>query len=374
MSSSKSNTSCSSREAKVEFIVGIFVTVLLVALGVFTIVVSGTSFFKDGNFKIVVVLPDAMGLRRNDPVIAKGTTVGTVGDVYYAKDGVHVAAELTAPVVFHEDYTITVVATSILGGRQLVLNEGTPDLPEVSSNTELIGLKPGDIMEDATLAVKRIREFLDTDALSNLEKVANDLKDISGRLNRGEGTIGKLLSSNDEVYTNLNATAANLRSMTDRLEAGEGTLGKLLSSNDEVYTNLNATVANLRTMTDRLEAGEGTIGKLLSSNDEVYTNLNATVASLRSITDRLDAGEGTIGKLLSSDDEVYTNLNATVANLRIVTDRLANGEGTLGKLMSRDSKMYDNIDGAVTDVRELLDDAREASTLSTFSSVIFSGF
>lgn len=339
MSSSNTNTSCSSREVKVEILVGIFVSVLLSALGIFTIVVSGASLFKDGNFKIVVVMPDAMGLRRNDPVIAKGTTVGTVGDVYYANDGVHVAAELTAPVVFHEDYTITVVATSILGGRQLVLNEGTPELPVVPNDSDLIGLKPGDIMEDATLAVKRIREFLDTDALSNLEKVSSDLADISGRLSRGESTIGKLLSSNDEVYTNLNTTVANLRSMTDRLEAGEGTLGKLLSS-----------------------------------DDGVYTNLNTTIASLRSMTDRLQAGEGTLGKLLSSDDEVYTNLNATVANLRLVTDRLANGEGTLGKLMAEDSKMYDNINGAVTDVRELLDDAREASTLSTFSSVIFSGF
>ncbi len=339
MSSSNQNTSCSSREAKVEIIVGVFVTLLLGALAVFTIVVSGASFFKNGNFKIVVVMPDAMGLRRNDPVIAKGTTVGTVSDVYYALDGVHVAAELTAPVVFHDDYSITVVATSILGGRQLVLNEGTPELPVVPSDSNLIGLKPGDIMEDATMAVKRIREFLDTDALTNLEMVSKDLSEISGRLNRGEGTIGKLLSANDEVYMNLNATVANLRSMTDRLEAGEGTLGKLLSS-----------------------------------NDEVYTNLNATVASLRSITDRLDTGKGTLGKLLSSDDEVYTNLNATVANLRLVTDRLANGEGTLGKLMAKDSKMYDNIEGAVTDVRELLDDAREASTLSTFSSVLFSGF
>ncbi len=78
--------------------------------------------------------------------------------------------------------------------------------------------------------------------------------------------------------------------------------------------------------------------------------------------------------MLSSDDEVYTNLNATVANLRDITDRLEAGEGTLGKLLSSDTGMYDNIDGAVTDVREMLDDAREASTLSTFSSLLFSGF
>ena len=371
MSKANSNTG---REARVEIIVGVFVALILTALGIFTIVVSGASLFGGGTSVIEVVLPDAMGLRRNDPVIARGTSVGTVSDVHYDQDGVHVEAELTAPVVFHEGYRITVVATSILGGRQLVLFEGDPELAEITDLLKLKGEKPADIMEDATAAVEKIRAFLETDALDNLRQVSDDLKQISGRLERGEGTLGKLLSSDDAVYTNLNATVANFRTMTDRLERGEGTLGKLLSSDDAIYTNLNATVANFRTMTDRLERGEGTLGKLLSSDDAVYENLNETLADVRAIADRLEAGQGTLGKLLSSDDEVYTNLNATVANLRLVTDRIAQGKGTLGKLMSEDSEMFDNINGAVSDVREMLDDAREASTLSTFSSMLFSGF
>ncbi|MGI5869405.1 MAG: MlaD family protein [Kiritimatiellia bacterium] len=371
MSKGKSNPG---REARVEIVVGVFVALVLTGLGIFTIVVSGASLFRDGTFVIEVVMPDAMGLRRNDPVIARGTTVGTVSKVYYDRDGVHVEAELEAPVDFYEDYEITVVATSILGGRQLVLSEGDPARAKVEDVRKLKGEKPADIMEDATAAIERIREFLDTDALDNLRQFSEDLKAVSGRLERGEGTLGKLLSSDDEVYTNLNAAVANIRDISDRLERGEGTLGKLLSSDDEVYTNLNATVANIRAVTDRLERGEGTLGKLLSSDDEVYANLNETLADFRAIADRLEAGEGTLGRLLSSDDAIYTNLVAAVENLRVVSDRLAQGKGTLGKLLSEDSTMYDNLDGAVSDVRETLDDLREANTLSTFSSLLFSGF
>ena len=362
------------KEVAIDILVGLFVTLIFLALATFTIVVSGSTLFKDSQFTIEVVMPDAMGLRRNDFVISKGTTVGTVSDVFYARDGVHVVAELDAPVVFFEDYSITVVPTSILGGRQLVINEGTATRPRVDDVMKLEGEQPSDMMADATIAIAKLKNFLETDALENLRDFSEDLSEMSDRVNRGEGTLGKLLSENDEVYTNLNAAVASIRDIATRLEAGEGTLGKLLSSDDEVYTNLNATVANLRDITTRLEAGEGTLGKLLSADDEVYTNLNATVANLRDITTRLEAGEGTIGNLLSSDDEVYTNLNATVANLRDITDRLEAGEGTLGKLLSSDTGMYDNIDGAVTDVREMLDDAREASTLSTFSSLLFSGF
>ena len=327
------------KDVAIDILVGLFVTLIFIALATFTIIVSGSTFFKDSNFTIEVVMPDAMGLRRNDYVISRGTTVGSVSDVFYARDGVHVVAELDAPVVFYEDYKITVVPTSILGGRQLVIQEGTMSLPKVDDVMKLEGQQPADMMADATAAIARLKEFLDTDALENLRDFSEDLSQMSGRINRGEGTLGKLLSSDDEVYTNLNAAVASIRDIATRLEAGEGTLGRLLSSDDEVYTNLNATVANLRDITTRLEAGEGTIVKLLSSDDEVYTNLNATVANLRDITTRLEAGEGTLGKLLSADTE-----------------------------------MYDNINGAVTDVRELLDDAREASTLSTFSSLLFSGF
>lgn len=366
--------SVNNRELTIDGVVGLFVMSVFLALAIFTIVISGTSLFKDGKFKIVVVIPDAMGLRRNDPVIAKGTMVGTVANVYYAQEGVHIEAELEAPVVFYKDYSITVVATSILGGRQLVLTEGNPELEVVSDVSHLNGTKPADIMEDATIAVKQLRDFLETDTLPNLRNFSSDLSEISGRLKRGEGTLGKLLSTDDAVYTNLNATIANFRTITDRLEAGQGTLGKLLSTDDAVYTNLNATIASVRTITGRLEAGEGTLGKLLSTDDAIYTNLNATVANFRTITDRLEAGEGTLGKLLSTDDSLYTNLNATVANVRTITDRLEAGEGTLGKLLSKDTGMYDNINGAVSDVREMLDDAREASTLSTFTSMLFSGF
>ncbi len=143
---------------------------------------------------------------------------------------------------------------------------------------------------------------------------------------------------------------------------------------DSLYTNLNSAVADISLIADRLERGEGTLGRLLSSDDSLYTNLNSAVADISSIADRLERGEGTLGKLLSSDDEMYTNLNATVENLRIVSDRLVTGQGTLGKLLSEDDELYGNVNGAVTDVREMLDDMREANTLSTFSGLLFGGF
>ncbi|MBQ6102099.1 MAG: MCE family protein [Kiritimatiellae bacterium] len=327
------------RELAAELAVGALVALIFAGLAVFTIAISGKNLFRKNVFQIETVMPDAMGLRPNDPVIAKGTTVGSVTKVFYDRDGVHVQAQLEAPVEFHEGYEVTVVSTSILGGRQLVLREGDETAPVVEDVRHLVGKKPSDLMEDATEAVARVREFLETDALTNLYTFSESLKVLGLRLENGEGTLGRLLSSDDEMYTNLNAAIANIKLISDRLEKGEGTLGRLLSSDDEMYTNLNAAVANIKLISDRLEKGEGTLGRLLSSDDEMYTNLNAAVANIKLISDRLEKGEGTLGKLLSSDDELYRNVN-----------------------------------GTVTDARELLDDMREANTLSTFTSLLLSGF
>ena len=299
------------RELAAELAVGALVALIFAGLAVFTIAISGKNLFRKNVFQIETVMPDAMGLRPNDPVIAKGTTVGSVTKVFYDRDGVHVQAQLEAPVEFHKGYEITVVSTSILGGRQLVLKEGDESAAVVEDVRHLVGKKPSDLMEDATEAVARVREFLETDALTNLYTFSESLKVLGLRLENGEGTLGRLLSSDDEMYTNLNAAVADARDA----------------------------IADLKSIAARLEAGEGTLGKLLSSDDEMYTNLNATVANLRSISDRLEKGEGTLGRLLSSDDELYRNVN-----------------------------------GTVTDARELLDDMREANTLSTFTSLLLSGF
>ena len=345
--------SSKNHELAVEMAVGALVAAIFAGLAVFTIAISGKNLFDKNVFGIEVVMPDAMGLRPNDPVIARGTTVGSVKDVRYERDGVHVKAQLEAPVEFHEGYSVTVVATSILGGRQLVLREGDASAPAVAADATLVGDKPSDLMEDASAAVAKVREFLQTDALDNLRDFSESIKILAARLENGEGTLGRLLSTDDTIYKDLAAAVADakdgiadLKSIAARLEAGEGTIGKLLSSDDTVYKDLAAAVA---------DAKEG-------------------IADLKTIAARLEAGEGTIGKLLSSDDSAYQDLRETLANLRKISDRLESGEGTLGRLLSSDDTLYKNIDGTVTDVREVIDDVREANTLSTATSILFGGF
>ncbi len=348
------------RAVTMEAVVGLFVAIVFIGLAIFTIVISGSSLFNKKLFPIDVVLPDAMGLRRNDPVIARGTTVGTVERVFYDAGGVHVQAMLDAPVTLHEGYDITVVSTSILGGRQLVIKEGDPDAPVVADVRNLVGTKPADLFDDAT--------------------------EIVNHVSQGEGSLGKIIYD-EEMASNLVAIIANFRAvsvdisnLTARIQSGEGTLGRLFYD-DQLSDSLSSALADIRSaasdisnMTAKVQTGEGTLGRLFY-DDKLGNDLSEAVDSIKTIAARLENGEGTLGKLLDpADTAAFDDLKAAIANFKSISDRLEKGEGTLGKLLSSDDEMYQNLNGLLKDGREVIDDMREASPVSTLTDVALGSF
>ena len=85
----------------------------------------------------------------------------------------------------------------------------------------------------------------------------------------------------------------SLNRIVARLEKGEGTLGKLLTD-EGVYTKLDSTLANLNKITQKIEKGEGTIGKLFA-DDSAYENLNSTLEGFGNAISRIERFKTTIG-------------------------------------------------------------------------------
>jgi phospholipid/cholesterol/gamma-HCH transport system substrate-binding protein len=355
-----------------DLMVGLFVVGVLVLLGFFTIVISGADVWRGRAQRLEVGFRDVGGLRPHDTVIVHGVPVGQVKKMWLdEQSGVQVELALKERVRMREGYSITVVSSSLLGGSSLVIEPGSGrELPDTA---RLTGTPPRDLIREVTEVVSSLRRALEEGGtLENVRQASVSLREVLGRVERGEGTLGRLFSRDDEIYTNLSATVVNLREISTRLEKGEGTLGKLLSRDDQVYRDVAASAANLREISTRLEKGEGTLGRLLAKDDSIYTNLDATVVNLRSISTRLEKGEGTLGKLLSKDDQIYRDIAATVASLRAVSERLEKGEGTLGKL-AKDETLYKEIKGLVGDARQTLDGIRESTPVTTFTSILMGG-
>jgi phospholipid/cholesterol/gamma-HCH transport system substrate-binding protein len=358
-----------------DLVVGLFVAGVFVLLAFFTIVISGANMFSGGKQRLDVYFSDVGSLRPHDSVIVRGVAVGQVKKMWLDEGDVHVELALKQTIRIRNGYKVSVQSSSLLGGSYLLVDTGSGvTLPE---DARLIGEPPKDLMRDVAEVVAGLKRTLgddnDNGMLSNLRKASASLADVLGRVERGEGTIGRLLSHDETIYTNLAVTAENLKTATDRIAKGQGSLGKLIADDGHVYDDIRAVSSNLRSISDRVERGEGTLGKLLSNDNQVYSNLVATTDNLKAISDRLEKGEGTLGKLLSKDDELYRQALATITDIHSMMDRIEHGEGTLGKL-SKDDDLYRDVKGLVGDARQTLDGLRETTPVSTFSSIVIGSF
>ena len=320
----------------VESAVGLFSFAVLAALFMLTVVLSQDSLFRKER-PVEILFDHAMGLRVGDAVSARGVTVGKVKQIRLERDGVHVLALLTTPVHLREDYRIEVLPTSVLGGRYLNIHEGTYETEPMRPAPKLLkGSASTDLITSATATVEDIRRAL-----------------------------------NDGVLEDFKATMAQVRKVATRLGEGEGTLGKLIAD-DAVYGDVQAIAANLRQISDAVAKGEGTIGRLVNDG-QLYADAQEVAANLKDISARLNQGEGTLGRLLAADDQVYEDLAATIASFRKMSESIGKGEGTIGKLVA-DEELYQEFKALVREVRATVDDIRETSPVTTFSSIFFGVF
>ena len=277
-----------------------------------------------------------MGIRNGDSIVVRGMTAGKVTKIKLCPNGVEVTGTLDAELSIHKGYKISIEQTSILGGRQLDIDTGQEDAELIPPETILKGLPPHDMMADAGEVINSIKQsMVDGNAIDKISKAADNLYQISERLNNGQGFVGKLLSDDNTMYN-----------------------------------DLSASIASLHKIADRLDSGKGTMGRLLSEDDTLYTNLESSIASLKTITTRLESGKGTLGHLLSEDDTLYNDLSSSMASLKIVTKHLEDGDGLLGKMLT-DDQLYNQLSGIISEALEVLDDYRETSPVVTFTSVFF---
>jgi phospholipid/cholesterol/gamma-HCH transport system substrate-binding protein len=237
------------RMLKMELIVGAFLTLAFLGLGYFTILLSRDAWLRS-DYRMAVAFPEVMGLRDGDNVIVRGMSVGTVKQVSLAPNAIQVLVNLKQPLEMREGYKVTIVATSILGGRHMRIDPGPSTNAPLPSTTVFEGTSPRDLMGDVAEVAGALKKALIADGtISNLTSTSQQLRDISVRLNTGKGSLGKLLSEDDTVYKDLSAAVASLRKISERIEKGEGALGKLVND-DSLYTDVKGAIRELRNTID----------------------------------------------------------------------------------------------------------------------------
>lgn len=375
-----------------EVVVGVFMVAVLALLVYFTVVISGVDvLFGREKALARIAFTDVGGLKERDNVVYRGMKVGIVEKIELAPTNVMVTVLVDRDVVLRETCQASVSTLSLLGGNYLLLEEGAGAVQPLAT-TVFRGDPPIDWVRDLGKIAGSLNEVLNDGSfrsiVSNFEATAENVNKIVARVERGEGTAGRLLSRDDTVYQDLREAVAGAKravgdaektfdgarktfdhaaAVAERLDRGEGTLGRLLSKDDAVYADLKQTLANAAAISARIERGEGTLGRLTAKDDALWGDLTNAVANVRAATAKLKSGEGLLGRAFN-DAALADDAAKLVANLRTVSERLEKGEGTLGRLMT-ERELYDEVNAAIKDVRQIIDNYRDTTPITTFGAL-----
>lgn len=79
---------------------------------------------------------------------------------------------------------------------------------------------------------------------------AKDIKEIAAKINKGEGSVGKLVHD-EALYNELRDASKNISDVARKINEGQGTLGKLVND-DKLYRDTAAAMKKLDKAADGL--------------------------------------------------------------------------------------------------------------------------
>jgi phospholipid/cholesterol/gamma-HCH transport system substrate-binding protein len=287
-------------------------------------------------YPLQVTFRDVQGLDHGADVRLAGIRAGRVEGMRIADGQVVVTLLIDTGLEVKRDALARLDFRALSGERFVSLSLGTPGAAAA---------RPGDTLEGETPS--SFAEVVD-----QLSTVATSVSQLSDALRvDAERLLTNLADLVEENRSALGAMAQNVASITGKLDRGTGTLGLLLNDPtlyeraSETLTDVRQSVQDLGQVAHGLAAGEGTLGKLLTEDGGLYGDVRETVASL----------------------------HATAQNAEEITERLRNGEGSLGQALA-DEGLYHEAEDTLRTVNRATQSLEDQSALSLLGTIVTSLF
>ena len=333
-----------SRETAASRRVGLLVLVAL-AVGAATIFVLGDKqnlFVRKNEYRLRYERVN--GLAEGSMVQLDGVRIGTVDKIVLPSDTGEKMLEVRISVNarygqrIRKDSEARIKTLGLLGDKYLELTSGTPSAEVIPKGGEIPAAKMTNVDRLAASG---------EDVVEDVRQIAHQLSQILGRVERGEGLLGQMLTdkeTGDKVSADLAATAASIRQAADGLKEKNGPLGHLLYDR-QMAAKLTSSVDRLDNLLATVESGKGALPALLNDEatkqrlDQILANLDSTTARLAKVTESLDkSGSDALAAKLLNDEEygrkVSQELQATLSNLRQVAEKLNKGQGSAARLIN----------------------------------------
>jgi phospholipid/cholesterol/gamma-HCH transport system substrate-binding protein len=296
--------------------------VILAALSVLAVAIyklgQAANLFSR-RYELVAYLPNASGLRAGGIVFVAGQFAGTIKSIEFLPVDNDTTRNLRMRLAIDEnlqsqirsDSRARVRTLGLLGDKVVDISIGTPRYGILKSG-DTITVAPS-LDYEAVLAQA-------AGAVNDMVDLTHDLRQITGGIVQGKGTIGQLMT------------------------------------NRALYDQFVGTMTRANEMLTRFQNPNGTFARLLD-DPALYNRLVSVVTSADSLVIALNDKNGTIGKLLR-DDSLYVHLVGMAQAGDSLAKMLANPNGTVGRMLT-DQTLYDRINKLTTDLGSILDDVKK---------------
>ena len=215
----------------VEIKVGLLALIGMTILAVLVFSIGDYSLFqrrKQVNF----IFSFAGGVETSAPVRMAGVKIGEVEEIELIKDEleqktvVRVGVLIRSDITLYEDAKIYINSLGLLGEKYIEITD-PGSIGEVEEGGMVRGRDPvpiEKITESTHRLVAELQELIGDDqvrgalknSIYNFEQTTENLKNATGKVSKGEGTIGQLIY-NDSFYNELDAFARDIRRRPWRL-------------------------------------------------------------------------------------------------------------------------------------------------------------
>lgn len=297
---------------KYETIVGFFVVASLAALLVMVLIIAQQEGLWQDYLEYEAVFKNISGLKKGSEVRLAGVTVGSVTKTAVRPDGkILVTFEILEKYKdqIRKDSQASIGMIGLLGDRSLDLTSGSPDKPILPPGTLLTASEPLDLQELLARAGP---------SLENIQKVLNNLVKITDDLANPKGDVKLALSQ--------------LKEITEKVNRGEGTLG-LLVNDPSLFKETSQAVASARKVIEGLNNPQGVMGMLLhdpafrAEFRKTLTDLNVIMANLRQGSVPVSEAAAKLPGIVKKLDTFVDNLTQASGGL---PDLVVSGQGVLG--------------------------------------------
>jgi len=289
--------------------VGLFFILGLALVWVTYETLSGGKLFKQQGYTLMAPFSDIKELKKGDDVKVAGVRIGEVQETRLENRRAVAVLSISPGYRVASDAVATIGMAGLLGTDYVNISMGTPGAAPLADG--------GQIRTETTPDINSIMTDLGNLGQKLQGAVGSLSSALSGNGQPGGGLFQKLDTLVTENGPKITATLTNLQSISGKIDSGQGTVGKLVND-PELHDQLVAAVKDLKA---------------------TAAQANNFMAEAQQIVDHVKSGQGSLGVLVY-DPQTAENVKVTVQNIRDVSDKIAKGEGTLGKLLSDDSLYY----------------------------------